>query len=52
MSQPDGALSRHGLGSPGTNDNVREDLTDIIYNISPTERPLHQNAGRANATSD
>ncbi len=52
MSQPDGALSRHGLGSPGANDNVREDLTDIIYNISPTERPLHQNAGRADAASD
>jgi len=52
MSQPDNALSRYGLGSPGTNDNVREDLTDIIYNISPTERPFHQNAGRADAKSD
>lgn len=51
MSQPDNILSRHGLGS-GSNDNVRENLTDIIYNISPTERPFHQNAGRDDATSD
>lgn len=50
MTLPDQILSRHGLDDNG--DNVREDLTDIIYNISPTERPFHQNAGREDAASD
>ncbi len=30
----------------GSGDNVREDLTDVIYNISPTEVPFQANAGR------
>lgn len=50
MTLPAQILSRHGLDDSG--DNVREDLTDIIYNISPTERPFHQNVGREDATSD
>ncbi len=29
---------------------IREDLSDIIYNISPTETPLLNNAGRGKAT--
>lgn len=32
-----------------TGDNVREDLTDVIYNISPTEVPYQSNAGRGTA---
>jgi hypothetical protein len=32
-----------------TGDNVREDLTDVIYNISPTEVPFQANAGRGTA---
>lgn len=36
MATPAGALSRTDLGT-GNTDNVREDLTDIIYNIDPTE---------------
>lgn len=50
MALPDQILNRHGLDDTG--DNVREDFTDIIYNISPTERPFHMNAGREGATSD
>lgn len=50
MTQPDQILDRTQLNANG--DNVREDLTDIIYNISPTERPFHQMAGRSDATSD
>ena len=34
-----------------TGDNVREDLTDVIYNISPTEVPLQANVGRGNMDS-
>lgn len=33
----------------GGDDNVREDFTDVIYNISPTEVPFQANAGRGNA---
>ena len=32
-----------------TGDNVREDLTSVIYNISPTEVPYQANAGRGTA---
>lgn len=56
MAVPSGILNRHGgtnaSGLDANGDNAREDLTDIIYNISPTERPFHQNAGRADATND
>lgn len=30
---------------------VREDLSDVIYNISPTETPFMSNVGRTKATS-
>lgn len=40
-------FDRFDLATEG--DNVREDLTDVIYNISPTEVPLQANAGRGNA---
>lgn len=50
MAIPDGALSRHGLDDTG--DNVREQLNDIITNISPTETPFHANVGRGTSTSD
>lgn len=56
MTIPSGLLNRHGgtnaSGLDAAGDNAREDLTDIIYNISPTERPFHQNVGRADATND
>lgn len=42
-------FDRFDLASSG--DNVRESLTDVIYNISPTEVPLQANAGRG-ATSN
>ena len=51
MATPAGALSRTDLGS-GNTDNVREDLSDIIYNIDPTETPIHANVGKADAQSD
>lgn len=41
-------FDRFDLATEG--DNVREDLTDVIYNISPTEVPFQANAGRGNAT--
>ena len=49
MALPSGILSRTGLATTG--DNVREDLTDIITNISPTETPFHSNVGRDTATN-
>lgn len=52
MTQPVNTLSRFGLNATNQGDKVREDLTDIIYNISPTERPFHQNASKLDATSD
>lgn len=53
MAQPAGVLTRRGTNSLANNgDDVREDLTDTITNISPTERPFHQNAGRGDASSD
>jgi len=50
MTQPSGTLDRYDLNGDG--DMVREDLTDIIYNISPTEVPFQQNIGRGKAFSD
>ena len=44
-------FDRFDLESAAGNDNVREDLTDVIYNISPTEVPYQANAGRGNATN-
>lgn len=40
---------RYDLNTTG--DNVREDLTDVIYNISPTEVPFQANAGRGSASN-
>ena len=40
-------FDRFDLATEG--DNVREDLTDVIYNISPTEVPFQANIGRGNA---
>ncbi len=40
-------FDRFDLAAEG--DNVREDLTDVIYNISPTEVPFQANSGRGNA---
>lgn len=40
-------FDRFDLATQG--DNVREDLTDVIYNISPTEVPLQANIGRGSA---
>jgi hypothetical protein len=42
-------FDRYDLATEG--DNVREDLTDVIYNISPTEVPLQANIGRGSAES-
>ena len=41
MAQTAETLDRFDLGT-----NVREDLTDVIYNISPTEVPAQANFGR------
>ena len=50
MAQTTGTLDRYNLSDNG--DIGREDLTDIIYNISPTETPFQQNIGRGKATQD
>lgn len=42
-------FDRYDLATSG--DNVREDFTDIIYNISPTEVPLQANIGRGSANN-
>lgn len=34
-----------------TGNNIREDLSDIIYNISPTETPFVYNTGKTDATA-
>jgi hypothetical protein len=50
MAQPGEALDRYDLATNG--DTVREDLSDIIHNISPTETPFQSNIGRGSASSD
>lgn len=47
MTLPAGVLDRTGIGNK-----AREDLMDIIYNISPTERPFHMLIGRSDADQD
>src|SRR5882672_394307 len=47
MALPVGILDRTGIGNK-----AREDLMDIIYNISPTERPFHMLIGRSDADQD
>jgi len=42
-------FDRYDLATAG--DNAREDLTDVIYNISPTEVPFQANVGRGNASN-
>ena len=44
-------LTRFDLGT-GATDNVREDLSDVIYNIAPTEVPFQSNIGREKSSSD
>src|SRR6056300_41928 len=36
---------------PTSGDNVRESLTDVIYNISPTEVPLQANIARGSTSN-
>lgn len=50
MAQPAQTQDRYDLATSG--DSVREDLTDVITNISPTETPFTANAGRTMADSD
>lgn len=42
-------FDRYDLATSG--DNVRESLTDVIYNISPTEVPLQANIGRGSTAN-
>lgn len=42
-------FDRYNLQTTG--ENVREDLTDVIYNISPTEVPLQSNIGRGKSSN-
>lgn len=50
MAQATGTLDRYDLNSAG--DMVREDFSDVVHNISPTETPLQSNIGRGSAASD
>jgi hypothetical protein len=50
MAQPGGTVDRYDLNAAG--DMVREDFTDVVYNISPTEVPFQTNIGRGKAYSD
>lgn len=44
MTQPTGTFDKYAAVG------IREDLSDIIYNISPTDTPLMSNIGRVSAT--
>lgn len=46
MATGTNAFTRYELATTRLGDNVREDLSDVIYNISPTEVPFTSNAGR------
>lgn len=50
MTQPTNTLDRYDLNANG--DDVREQLMDIIYDISPTDTPMMSNIGREDSTSD
>ncbi len=50
MTQATATHDRYDLATTG--DNVREDLSDIIKNISPTETPFISNIGRRKANSN
>ena len=43
MAQPDNTFDRYDLNARG--DDVREDLSNILYNVSPTEVPVTTNIG-------
>jgi Family of unknown function (DUF5309) len=47
MAVPAQAMTRTGIGNK-----AREDLADIIYDISPTETPFTMVIGRTDATND
>lgn len=49
MAQPANAFDRYDLNANG--DTAREDLTDMIYEISPTETPFMSNASRGTASN-
>ena len=49
MAQSGNTFDRYDLATSG--DNVREDLSDIIYNISPTEVPFTSNVGRETSSN-
>ena len=46
MAQPTNTLDTYDLVNP-----IREDLADVIYNISPTETPFMSNASKGTATN-
>lgn len=50
MATPANTIERYSLANNG--DKVREDLTDVVYNIAPTEVPFMSNIGRGVAESD
>lgn len=50
MTQPTNTFDRYDLATKG--DDAREDLSDIIYNISPTDTPFMSNAGRGTADNN
>lgn len=50
MTQATNTFDRYDLNVKG--DDAREDLSDIIYNISPTDTPFMSNAGRGTANSN
>ena len=49
MAQGTNTLDRYDLAADG--DTTREDLSSIIYDISPTETPFQSNIGRDKATN-
>jgi hypothetical protein len=49
MAQPTNTFDRYDLATKG--DNAREDFSNIIYNLSPTETVFMSNAGRGTATN-
>ena len=46
MAQSSNTHDRYDLNPSGRGESVREDLSDIIYNISPTETPFTVNVGK------
>lgn len=50
MAQPTNAYDRYDLNSTG--DSVRESLSDVIYNIDPTETPFQSMCSQESSPSD